>query len=157
MTTLKIQNAAYVNEANGIKRHRNAKPIMCVETGEIYASLTDAALAIGVSISYISNSIPKGWRVKGNRYIYLSQINEHIGSIGTRINVVNKNCADLEFKANKVPALEQRNQELEAEAKRLRDEKVDMMIEIFKQMPPDAMDMFIEGMRLVRESRREVV
>lgn len=155
-TTLKIQNVAYVNEAQGKRRNRNAKPVMCVETGNIYASVTDAAEMMGCTVQTMSIVIDKPNRTaKGMHFIFLNHLNENIGRIGTRINVVNDRCATLEFKANKVPELEKRNQELTEEAKRLRNEKVDLMVELFKQMPPDAMDMFIEGMKLVRESKRE--
>ena len=157
-TTLKIQNAAYVNEAQGKRRNRNAKPVMCVETGDIYASVTDAAETVGCTIQTISVVIDKPNRTaKGMHFIFLNHLNDNIGRIGTRINVVNDRCATLEFKANRVDELEKINNELSAEAKRLQNEKVDLIMQMFKEMPPAAMDMFIEGMKLVRESKKEVV
>ena len=157
-TTLKIQNAAYINEAQGKCRNRNAKPIMCVETGNIYASVTDAAETMGCNISAISIAIDKPNRTaKGMHFIFLNHLNDNIGRIGTRINVVNDRCATLEFKANRVDELEKINNELSAEAKRLQAEKGDLLIQMFKEIPPTAIDMFIEGMKLVRESKKEVV
>lgn len=49
----------------------NRKPVQCVETGEIYPSVTAAARALGVNEASVNQAIRKGCRCKGNHYRFL--------------------------------------------------------------------------------------
>jgi hypothetical protein len=49
----------------------NRKTILCVETGEIYPSITAAAKSLGVSETSVNQAIRKGCRCKGQHYRHL--------------------------------------------------------------------------------------
>ena len=46
----------------------NRKPVQCVETGEVFVSVIEAARALGVTEASINQAIRKGCRCKGNHY-----------------------------------------------------------------------------------------
>lgn len=47
------------------------KPVECIETGEVYPSLTEAAEAVGGSISNLSTAIKKHWKHRGYTWRYV--------------------------------------------------------------------------------------
>lgn len=49
----------------------NRKPVMCVETGETYPSVTTAARSLGVTEASVYQAIRKGCRCKGNHFRFL--------------------------------------------------------------------------------------
>lgn len=51
--TVKIQNSSEI-KAEGIHRNANAKPVICLDTGEVFASVTDAAIAANANPSTMS-------------------------------------------------------------------------------------------------------
>ena len=89
-----MTNEITINEkatanAEGIKRNKNSKPVMCIETGEIFTSATDAAIAFGVTIYAIStNCLGKTKSCKGKHFIYLSKMPEHIDDVSTYIQTI---------------------------------------------------------------------
>lgn len=75
--------------AQGVPRNRNAKPVICLTTGEVYTSATDAAEANGVSIYSVSmNCLGKTKRSKGKRYCYLSKVTEHLDELTESIQMM---------------------------------------------------------------------
>ena len=46
----------------------NRKPVLCVETGQIFPSITTLAQALGVNEASVNQAIRKGCRCKGNHY-----------------------------------------------------------------------------------------
>lgn len=46
----------------------NRKPVVCVETGDSFPSITAAARALGVNEASVNQAIRKGCRCKGNHY-----------------------------------------------------------------------------------------
>ena len=85
MTKINIQNEANVN-AVGTHVHHSSKPVICIETGEVFASLTDAAEAVGTSLSNMSSCLTgKSRRVKGKHYCYLSRATESLDAIVARL------------------------------------------------------------------------
>lgn len=96
--TITIQNTAEI-EAEGIHRNANAKPVICLDTGEVFASATDAAEANGVTIYSIStNCLGKTMSSNGKKFCYVKDVNEHLDELTTVLR-------SLSDKANKYDEL----------------------------------------------------
>ena len=94
-----VQNASEIKNAQGEDRNKNAKPVICLDTGEVFSSATDAAKANGVTIYSISvNCLGKTMRSNGKRFCYIKDVNEHLDELTT----VLQNLSD---KANKYDKL----------------------------------------------------
>eukprot|EP00808_Paulinella_micropora_P015460 g17849.t1 len=50
---------------------RAARPVMCVETGQVYKSLTEAARATNASPGNLYKAIEMGWKSRGFTWIYV--------------------------------------------------------------------------------------
>ena len=67
-----------------IGQHRNAnrKEVVCLDTGTVYTSVTDAAEAIGVTPGAVSIALnTKQAKCHGKRYVFAKDIVEHLGDI----------------------------------------------------------------------------
>ena len=65
---------------------KNAKPVLCIDTGLIYASLTDAAEDIGVSVTALSSCLRgKTNSCKGTSWCFVKESANHIDDITGRI------------------------------------------------------------------------
>lgn len=85
MKKINIQNEANIN-AKGEHSQKAAKPVICIDTGEVFASTTDAAEAAGVHITTMSSAcLGKIRTANGKRYCYLSRVTESLDSIVTRL------------------------------------------------------------------------
>lgn len=85
MTTLKLHNETTI-KANGVHVRGNSKAVLCIDTGEIFASQTDAAEHLGVHPANVSNVLLGKQRTcKGMHLCYLSKADEHLESITGRI------------------------------------------------------------------------
>lgn len=85
MKTINMQHEANI-KAEGIHTQTSNKPVICIETGEVFVSVTDAAQATGTSQSSMSNHLTGRSRsVKGKHYCYLSRVNESLDAIVTRL------------------------------------------------------------------------
>lgn len=85
MKTINIQHEANI-KAKGEHGQKNAKAVICIETGEVYASTTDAAEKVGVHITTMSSvCLGKIRTCKGKHYCYLSRVAENLDSIVTRL------------------------------------------------------------------------
>lgn len=81
--TFNIQNASIIN-VEGHRTHKNCKAVYCITTGEVYASVTDAAEAIGVTLTAMSWALSgRSKSCKGKRFCYINQIVEHLDEIAT--------------------------------------------------------------------------
>lgn len=85
MKKINIQHEANV-DAKGQLNSKNCKPVVCLETGDVYSSATDAAEAVGVTLSNMSSHLTgKSRSVKGKHYCYLSRVSENLNVIVTRL------------------------------------------------------------------------
>lgn len=122
-TTLKIQNEANIL-SEGKKRTGNAKPVICIETGEVYNSVTDAAEKNGTRVDYMSSHLRgKTKTLHKKHFIYMSKATENLDTLTTHIREMNKNYAELEFKAKAYDAWM-----AEQQAKQKKQAKIDVLI-----------------------------
>jgi hypothetical protein len=85
MKKINIQNEANI-KAKGEHTQKSAKPVICIDTGEVFASTTDAAESAGVHITTMSCACSGKIRTaNGKRYCYLSRVTESLDSIVTRL------------------------------------------------------------------------
>lgn len=86
--TITVQNASEI-KAQGIHRNRNAKPVICLDTGEVFTSATDAAKAAGAHLStMVWNLTERQKTCRGKRYCYLSKLNEHLDEFTDTVQVL---------------------------------------------------------------------
>jgi transcriptional regulator with XRE-family HTH domain len=84
-TTINMQNEANI-KAEGKLNSKHCKPVICLETGEVFTSMTDAAEKLGVSPQNMSNYMNGRCRhIRGKHYCYLSRVNESLDAIVTRL------------------------------------------------------------------------
>ena len=80
--TITVQNSSEIKNVQGIPRNANAKPVFCIDTGEVFASVTDAAISAGAHLStMVWNLTERQKTCKGKRYCYLSKVTEHLDEI----------------------------------------------------------------------------
>lgn len=117
--TINIQNEANI-QAEGKHDQKNAKAVVCIETGEVYASVTDAAEKIGVHITTISAVCHGKCRtVKGKHYCYLSRVNESLDAIVTRL----RETSAIEEDAKRWQAYQAEQEAIRQEEERIRREE----------------------------------
>lgn len=112
-------------EMEGKLRSNHCKPVLCVEEGKVYSSVTDAANAIGGYAPDISNCINgKRHAVKGKHFIKADDRDACLLALLMQINQRNAIIAELRTKADAWDALE---------AKRKADEARDARIKALEQ------------------------
>lgn len=119
MTTLKLHNETTI-KANGVHVNGNSKAVLCIDTGEVFASQADAAEHLGVHPVNVSNVLLGKQRTcKGMHLCYLSKADEHLESITSRI----REMQALEEKAAAWDAFVARQEEERREAARAERER----------------------------------
>ena len=112
--TINMQHEANI-QAEGKLSGRKCKPVICLETGEVFSSMTDAAEYTEVTTATMSNHLTGRYRsVRGKHYCYLSRVNESLGTILARL----RETAAIEEDAKKWKVYE-----AEQEAKRVAEQK----------------------------------
>ena len=120
MKTIIINEKATI-KANGNLDSGNCKPVICIETGDVYTSATDAAKAFGTSLSNMSTCLTGKTRtVNGKRFCYLSKANESLDAIAARL----RETSEMETKAKMWDALmAEQEAARKAEEKRIEEER----------------------------------
>ena len=112
--TINMQHEANI-QAEGKLNSKHCKPIICIETGEVFSSVTDAAECAEVTMAMMSGHLGGYYRsVKGKHYCYLSRVNESLNTILTRL----RETSAIEEDAKKWKAYE-----AEQEIKRIAEQK----------------------------------
>lgn len=78
----------------GIHTNKNHKPVFCIDTGEVFASVSDAAEAYGVHITAIScAALGKTKTCQGKRFCFVSRLADHTDEIAevVRAHMTNAN------------------------------------------------------------------
>lgn len=84
-TKITLTSETTIN-ANGIQRTKNAKPVFCIDTGEVFASATDAAEAYGVSVYAISTCcLGKARTSCSKRWCYIKDMEKHLEEISISV------------------------------------------------------------------------
>lgn len=84
-----VQKEAVIT-VDGKRTNGNCNAVLCIDTGEIFSSATDAAERVGSTTANMSRACRnKGSRTAGKRFCYLKDINEYIDSISSAINKAN--------------------------------------------------------------------
>lgn len=92
--TINIQNEANIG-AKGTHTQRNNKPVICLETGDVFVSLLDAAEHIGCHYSNLSAHLRGKQRsCNGMHFCYLSRVNESLDAIVTRLRATSADNED---------------------------------------------------------------
>lgn len=74
---------------------KNAKPVLCIDTGLIYASLTDAAEDVGVTVTALSSCLRgKTNSCKRMSWCFVKESANHIDDITGRIRQANAEAED---------------------------------------------------------------
>lgn len=80
-----VKNAVAIN-AKGIHTNGNSKPIFCITTGELFASLSDAVHSRKGSIGTMSCAMKhRNGIYKGEKWCYVVDIEAHLDEIATDI------------------------------------------------------------------------
>ena len=90
MKTITVQNTS-VMSATGIHTHGVCKPVICIDTGEVYTSALDAAKANGVSVHAISkHCLGKTKSCGGKRFCYVKNVSEHLDDLTSWIMLLSQ-------------------------------------------------------------------
>lgn len=105
----------------GTHTNKNHKPVLCIDTGEVFASLSDAAEANGVHITAISCVVlGKTKTCKGKRFCLVTRMADHTDEIAETLR---SNIA----KATKYDAIIAEHERIKAEqeaARRAEEERI---------------------------------
>ena len=85
METVKVQGESEM-KALGHHTAKNAKPVFCISTGEVFTSVYDAAESVGASNSSMSWALTQRMKTcKGKRWCFISEIPEHLEEIANNM------------------------------------------------------------------------
>ena len=94
--TININNGASLNNVLGHRTHHACKPVINKTTGDIYASATDAAEAIGASLDAVSLCCRGKLKTcKGNELEYVRHASENVDSMSSTIRKKNAEIEKL--------------------------------------------------------------
>lgn len=124
-TTITMTKESKV-EAIGQHRNANRKEVVCLDTGTVYTSVTDAAEAIGVTPGAVSIALnTKHAKCHGKRYVFAKDIVEHLGDISASMASKDKEIIHLqEMQIDSNHAIHRLQDEIE----RLRNENAELQI-----------------------------
>ena len=120
MKNITIHNEANIR-AEGKLNSKHCKPVICLETGEVFTSVTDAAEKMGMSGNNLSSHLTgKRRSFAGKHFCYLSNATESLDAIVSRLR---------ETSAMEDDARKWREYQAEQEAKRKAKEKYEAELE----------------------------
>lgn len=112
-TILNLNNGATIT-AEGEKKSKHCKPILCIERGKVYTSLYDAANDNGIHATYLCsllNSNDGYYKKKNLHFKYLTERDDGLDAMTTHLQKLSENYDELVAKAKAWDEL------MEAEAK----------------------------------------
>lgn len=73
--------------AQGKRTSKCCKPVMCLTTGEVFASVCDAADNANCKQSTMSYAIANHNNCKGNRYCFVADVLEHLDELAENLRI----------------------------------------------------------------------
>ena len=111
-TTITVQGESTI-KATGEHFNGNSKPVFCITTGEVFASVTDAAKTIGSSLSNLSAHLTGiTTHCKGKRLCFLSEVTEHLDEIASEFRIRSEKVAAYDKILAEQEAIRKANEEL---------------------------------------------
>lgn len=116
MSTITIHERATAS-AQGKKNSKHCKPVLCIDTGEIFSSVFDAAEHFGVSACNVSMACNGKLKTSaGKRFCFVAKTSENIDIIVSRIKANDEilakaaaydaMMAEQQAKANEIAAVQ---------------------------------------------------
>jgi predicted RNase H-like nuclease (RuvC/YqgF family) len=123
MAIINIQNETNIN-AKGVRTCGVNKPVICIETGEIFASVTDAAEHFGTSIYNLSNAARGVQKTaRGKRFCFVSRATENLEALTNQISKLNADAEDArrwrEYQAEQERIRREEEERIRAEQERI--------------------------------------
>lgn len=98
--TINLNNASTINNAIGNHGHWSCKPVLNLDTGEVYASATDAAEVLGVCYESVSKCCRGIYKTAGgHRLSYAKHASENIDELTAALREMCEKMAQLEVDA----------------------------------------------------------
>lgn len=158
MKKITIKDAATI-EAKGTLNSRKCKPVICIDTGEVYTSATDAANANGTTVYGVSTvCLGKVKTANGKRFCYVQDFPEHLADITARISSMNKGYAEMVAKAAAYDAIlaEQKANERAEEKRQKAITKANEKLARRREIYAKAERKLDEAYQFVREAEEEL-
>ena len=101
--TIQINSPVNLDNVIGTRTHKLCKRVVCLDTGEVFASVSDAAESAGVSQSFMSaHCLGRTRTCKGKHYAYVSHTSENFEALTARLRSMSAEMADyLAWKAER--------------------------------------------------------
>jgi DNA repair exonuclease SbcCD ATPase subunit len=111
-TTIKVQDKSEMR-ATGHHTNKNAKPVFCISTGEVFASVFDAAESVSSSHSNMSWALTQRMKTcKGKRWCFVSEIPEHLEEIANNMRARESKIKAYDAIIAEQEAIKKANEEL---------------------------------------------
>lgn len=126
-----IQRKAIIR-GKGKSLNGNTNAVLCISTGDVFTSCTDAANHADTTVGHMSN-VCRGnsQSAKGKRYCYVKDINEHLDEVAESIRKANM-YDEFMTKEEKRKELVANVEHWESESKRIHDEMDKLFDELTK-------------------------
>lgn len=122
--TITISNKSEIKNAKGELNSKKCKPVICITTGEVYTSATDAAEANETNVWSMSRACNgKQKTLNKKRFCYLADVSEHLEEMTTYLHGMHERSAEMEKKAAAYDAI-MAEREAERKAKEAHEAEV---------------------------------
>ena len=158
MTNIIINNEAII-KGNGTHGVCNNKPVICIDTGDVFVSVMDAAEHNGVSVTTMSNACNGRQKTcKGKRFCFVARAEENLDVMTDHIRSMSSERADLERKAALWDAYQKEQEEARKaeEARQTAIAKAEAKLERRKRIVERIDDDLQLAVRRMMEAEREL-